>query len=118
MGCKVAALAVLAFATAAVSSQAQPATDALPAAELAAAIFVHGGASVVMTRENAGAVANVAFSVGDEAGAESDPGGSAQDARRLKAATRGITAKPIRYVVNAHVHPDHIFGNAAFADGG
>lgn len=93
-------------------------TSAMPVAELAPGIFVHAGVHQEATAENLGSIANVGFIVGQKCIAVIDTGGSKAAGLRLRAAIRRVSDLPVCYVINTHMHPDHVFGNAAFVDEG
>jgi cyclase len=57
-----------------------------------------------------GAGGNIAVQIGDDGVLLVDTG-LAANAEKVVAAIRTLSNKPIRYIVNTHVHPDHVGGN-------
>jgi glyoxylase-like metal-dependent hydrolase (beta-lactamase superfamily II) len=104
------ALCLISCAHAAVSS-----TD-FNLVSLGNGIYVHHGEHLDIDTGYQGDICNISFVVGRLGVAVIDTGGSLKVGKALRAAIKKITDKPILYVINTHVHPDHIFGNAAFIE--
>jgi quinoprotein relay system zinc metallohydrolase 2 len=77
-------------------------------------VYVHHGEHLDIDDGYTGDICNISFVVGERGVAVIDTGGSLKVGQQLRASIQKITDKPILYVINTHVHPDHIFGNAAF----
>jgi len=90
-------------------------TEGTPCAELAEiAEGVHVRPGVVGRVFVERQIANIGFVIGTECVAVIDTGGSLEEGQALSCAIRRLTAVPVCYVINTHVHPDHILGNLAF----
>jgi len=77
-------------------------------------IYVHHGVHQDISEGYHGDICNLSFIVGSKGVAVIDTGGSLKVGNQLREAIQKITSLPILYVINTHVHPDHIYGNAAF----
>ena len=82
--------------------------------EVGDGIYVHHGVHLDIDDGYHGDICNASFVVGSKGVAVIDTGGSINIGQQLRAAIRKVTPLPILYVINTHVHPDHIYGNAAF----
>lgn len=84
--------------------------------EIAAGVYVRPGHhGVVFDREG---VANIGFIVGSRCVAVIDTGGSHTEGEALRCAIKNVTSQPVCFVINTHVHPDHVLGNLAFRQAG
>jgi len=88
--------------------------EPLPMIEVAPGIYVHHGIHQELDEGYRGDICNIGFIVGKSGVAVIDSGGNVNVGKRLLEAVRKVTDLPVRYVINTHVHPDHVFGNAAF----
>ncbi|MGX4643125.1 quinoprotein relay system zinc metallohydrolase 2 [Massilia sp. SYSU DXS3249] len=98
------------------SATAQAVAAPLHVDQVAPGVYVHIGQHKDFEEGYDGDICNTGFVVGSEAVAVIDTGGSYAVGMALKEAVRARTQLPIRYVINTHGHPDHVFGNAAFLD--
>lgn len=90
----------------------------LSVTEVAPGVYVHFGQHQLPDKNNHGAIANIGFITGASCVAVIDTGGNPEQGFALKKIIEQTTAKPVCYVINTHVHPDHIYGNIAFKQAG
>jgi cyclase len=64
-----------------------------------------------------GAGGNITIQTGDDGVLLVDTG-LAQNADRVLAEVRKLSKRPIRYIINTHVHPDHVGGNEKIGQAG
>jgi quinoprotein relay system zinc metallohydrolase 2 len=97
-------------------ASATPSAPALALEEIGPGVFQRRGIDGEAAPANRDAIANIGFIIGRESVLVTDSGGSLADGRWLLGEIRARTDRPVRHVVISHVHPDHAFGAAAFAD--
>jgi quinoprotein relay system zinc metallohydrolase 2 len=88
--------------------------DAFALENIGDGIYVHHGVHLDIDDGYHGDICNASFVVGSKGVAVIDTGGSFKVGNQLREAIRKVTPLPVLYVINTHVHPDHIYGNAAF----
>lgn len=93
---------------------AQPHAETIKLEKVADGVYVHHGVHEDLAEGYHGDICNISFIVGSNGIAVIDTGGTFKVGQRFHAAIRQVSDLPIKYVINTHVHPDHIYGNAAF----
>lgn len=95
-----------------------PVAAADPVVELEAVaqgVFVHRGGQHALESPARADIANLGVVIGSDCVAVIDTGGSPAVGLALRQAIAAITPLPVCWVINTHVHFDHLLGNAAFA---
>lgn len=92
----------------------QPQSPALSIQEVANGIYVHTGRHLSFDSEENDDIANIGFIVGDDCVAVIDTGGSIDMGKALQQTIEATTDVPVCYVINSHIHYDHLLGNLPF----
>lgn len=112
------ALLLAAAILSAPAAAGSPAAEArLSVEEVRPGVWLHQGRHLPVEHPQGDDIANIGFVIGEQCIAVIDSGGSVSTGRALLRAVRQISDKPICYVINTHIHFDHLLGNAAFAGG-
>jgi quinoprotein relay system zinc metallohydrolase 2 len=82
--------------------------------EIASGVYVHYGKHVDFVSAGHDDIANLGFIIGDSCGAVIDTGGSVTQGQSLLSAIRQKTSLPVCFVINTHIHFDHMLGNSVF----
>ena len=86
--------------------------------KIADGVYAFIGKTEDFSWKNGGNVVNTGFVVTNAGVVVIDTGPSKRYGEQMRAAIKKITPQPIVKVFNTHHHPDHIFGNQAYADVG
>lgn len=96
--------------------ESAPDTATLPFYRIGPDTYFLYGNIATLDEDNRGFNGNAGFVVTGEGVLVIDALGTPKLGRRLIATIRGVTDRPIRYLVVTHHHPDHYYGAAAFRD--
>lgn len=109
-------LAAVLIALGAAPARAAAADYTLTPRQVAPDTWVVVGRSEDFSHQNGGDIVNTAFVTTGDGVLVIDSGPTRRYGEALRAAIARVTREPIREVWNTHHHPDHVFGNQAFAD--
>ena len=86
--------------------------------EVAPGVYLHRGQHADVDDAARGDSANLGVVIGTRCVAVIDTGGSLATGQALLSAIRAVSDRPVCFVINTHVHFDHVLGNAAFVAAG
>jgi len=98
------------------AAPAAPLTYDLRPVQVGDGLFMVEGRREYFTRENGGDIANVALILTDTGVVVFDTGSTRRFGAALRQAAEGLSPLGVAAVIQSHHHPDHWFGNQAFAD--
>lgn len=96
-------------------AQAAPLTYDLKPVAVTNGVWMLKGANEAITFENGGAIANITILDSSDGAIVVDTGPSKRYGEELAALALALTGKPVVRAYITHFHPDHAFGNQAFA---